>query len=243
VDESQAAGLLPLWQALQSLQNSDTAAALELEAVARQIQDGMTAAQISAIADMALTEESLVALLEEGTLALGFGGRGAAEGETPQGFPAEGFAGGGPPGGGLPGAGGGPGGGGSFPGAGGQGLDPEALATRQAEFAGGGAESLQERALTMAVVRLLRTKTGEAAEQPGLIFGLVFDVVGEATGLSVDEIQAQTAEGLTLAELVEARGGDVGAVRQGLIDAFGELPNADDLDAEQLADQWLGLSQ
>ena len=47
-------------------------------------------------------------------------------------------------------------------------------------------------------------------------------------------------DGQTLAEIIEANGSDVAAVRAALIEAFNALPNADDFDAEQLADQWLG---
>jgi len=64
----------------------------------------------------------------------------------------------------------------------------------------------------------------------------------EETGLSVEEIRAQTADGATMAELVEANGSDLEAVRAALIKAINELPNADDLDAEQLAAEWLGRS-
>jgi hypothetical protein len=88
LDEALAADLLPLWQALQSLNNSDTAAAAEINAVENQIQETMSVAQLSAIKEMALTGESVTAMIEDGTLALRGGGRfGGGQGED-GGFPA-----------------------------------------------------------------------------------------------------------------------------------------------------------
>ena len=46
-----------------------------------------------------------------------------------------------------------------------------------------------------------------------------------------------------MAEIVEANGGDVEEVRQSLVEVLGELPNAADMDLEQLASQWLGLDE
>jgi predicted small secreted protein len=238
VDEALAADLLPLWRAAQSLMSSDTAATLEIEAIYNQIQDTMTPDQIAAIAEMKLTEDSLETMLEEGELFSGQGGFAAGRGERfipPEGFVMRGGESGQGPGGGF---GQGPGGG--FP----EGMDPEVMATRQAQFAGNNQGSLQDRALIMMVIRTLQTKTGELSEdRPGRLFDVAYDVVAEATGLSQEEIRAQVAEGLTLAEIVEANGGDVEAVRKSLVEALGELPNAAEMDLEQLASQWLGLDQ
>ena len=236
VDEAQAAELLPLWQALQSLSNSQTTAQVELNAVVKQIQGTMSAEQVAAIAGMRLTEDALTEMMESGDLGFrGFGGRNA-EGE-----------GGSLPGGSLPGGepggfGGRPGGGqGGGPGGlGGGDLSEDDIATRRAEFTEGGLGDFGERLLTGAVVRLMQTKTGEAPADRGSLFNTVFEVVAEETGLSIEEIQAATAEGQALAEIIEANGSDVAAVRAALIEAFNLLPNADDFDAEQLADQWLG---
>jgi hypothetical protein len=245
VDEALAANLLPLWQAVQSLSNSDTAADIEIEAVLNQIQDTMTQEQISAIVEMGLTEDSLTTMLEEGELAFGAGGFGRGSGDN-TGEGGEGFRPGGVfPGGGVPG-GGGPGGGqGGRPGGGLEGVDPDAIATRQAQFAEGDAGAFQDMAMTGAVVRLLGTKTGEiSADGPARIFEVGFDVISEATGLRVEDIRAQTAEGVPMAEIVEANGGDVETVYTALVKALGELPNAGDLvDIEALASQWLGLDQ
>ena len=83
VDETLAAEILPLWQAAQSLSNSDTAADIEIEAVLNQIQDAMQPAQVAAIAEMKLTSDSLAELMTSGAIAFGPGmGRGQADGET-----------------------------------------------------------------------------------------------------------------------------------------------------------------
>jgi hypothetical protein len=231
VSEDQAAELLPLWQALQSLSSSQTTAQVELDAVVKQIQGTMSAEQIAAIDEMQLTEDSLTEMTESGELGFrGFGGRNT-EGEG-------GFAGGGP--GGLGRPGGGQGGGfGGGPGLG-DGLSEDDIATRRAEFAESGLGDLGERFLTGAAVRLMQTKTGEAPADRGGLFDTVFSLIAEETGLSIEEIQAATAEGQTLSQIIEANGGDVEAVRAALVEAFGELPDADDIDPEQLADQWLG---
>ena len=238
VDEALAAELLPLWRAARSLINSDTAAALEIEAVYNQIQDTMTPDQISAIAEMKLTEETLATMLEEGELffsqsnfAGGRGeGAGSGEGFTP---PEGGFR----PGGGFPG--GSPGGrpGGGFP----EGINPEVMATRQAQFAEG---RFMDRALITAVIRTLEMKTGEVSEdQPARIFNVVYSVIAEATGLNPEEIRSMTADGVTLAEIVETSGSELEEVRSSLIEVLRELPNAADWDLEQLASEWLGMDK
>lgn len=241
VDEAQAADLLPLWQALDALTNSDTTAAAELNAVVSQIQEAMSAAQIEALNGMELTSDSLTTMIESGDLGFGAGGLrgGQGSGETGEGVP-RGFGGG--FGGGFPGAGGGPGGG-QFPGGGPGGgigeLNEDDIATRVAQFEEGGTEVFQERMLMRAVVGLLQTKTGQAPAPRG-IFSVVFDVISQETGLSIEEIQAQSAEGIALAEIIETNGGDVESVRAALIEALYALPEAAEMDVEQLADDWLG---
>lgn len=241
VDEAMAAELLPLWRAAQSLINSDTAAVLEIEAVYNQIQDSMTPDQISTIAEMELTEETLTTMMEEGELSLGQGGFTGGRGEgTGRGevfiIPEGGFG----PGGGFPGGAPGEGPGGGFP----EGLDPEAMATRQAQFAGNDQGSFQERGLIMAVILTLELKTGEVFEdRPTRPFDVVYSVIAEATGLSLEEIQVKTAEGVTLAEIVETSGSDLEEVRSSLIKALGDLPNAADWDLEQLTSDWLDLEE
>jgi hypothetical protein len=235
LDETAATELLPLWQALQSLSNSQTTAAVEIDAVVNQIQDSMTAEQIAAIAGMKLTEDILTTMFEEGELGRAGRGEGSEGGVPAAGGPGGGFPGGRPgggQGGGLPG--GGPGGDLGT-------LSEDDIATRRAEFAEGGFGDIQDRLLLGSVVRLLQEKSGQAPERFGL-FDTVYTVISEEIGLSVEELQAQTADGATLAELVEANGSDLEAVKALLIEAFDELPNAEDLDAEQMAADWLGLS-
>jgi hypothetical protein len=138
VNPTQAAELLPLWKAARSLSESETAAEAELVAVFNQIQDAMTAEQISFIADMQLTGEEMGQLMEELGLSFGFGGPGFGnltpeQQETAQAAreSGEGFPGGGRPGSGNPGGQGG----GNSQGFGGGNLTPEQQATLEARRA------------------------------------------------------------------------------------------------------------
>jgi hypothetical protein len=189
----------------------------------------MSSEQVIAIADMKLTEEGLTAMIEEGELQLRSGSFGR-QGSGPGGG---GFGGNFVPGGDGPG--GRPGGGFGGPGGGGFGNQSEDdIATRQAQFAEGDFSALRERAMTGAVIRLFEAKTGEEAEGgPGDFFGSIFDVVSEETGLAVEEIQAQTAEGVTLAEIVEDNGGDLETVKTALTETFSNFQDLDDQDVEQ----------
>jgi hypothetical protein len=155
VASDQAAELLPLWQVLNSLTSSDSAAPEEISAITEQIQETMTPEQLHAIEAMELTGEDIFATMQE----LGLtnaqvnaegtpqaGGFGSGQGPGGAGFP-----GGGPPGGG-------PGGGGGF---GGQELSPEQIATAQARRAGGGGAGFGNRMMTplvQAVIDLLESK-------------------------------------------------------------------------------------
>jgi hypothetical protein len=130
VTPEQAAEQLPLWQTMQVLSESDTAADQEKEALVAQIQETMTAEQIQAITDMKLTREDMMSILQEQGLAIGGGP--AGQNTNSQNGNANGGGGfrpgsdelpGGAPPGGFPG--GGPGGGGS-------GLSPDQIATAQA---------------------------------------------------------------------------------------------------------------
>ncbi len=59
VTADEAKQLLTLWQGYQSLTSSDTTAQVELDALVKQIQSSMSAAQTSAIQAMDLTDQSL----------------------------------------------------------------------------------------------------------------------------------------------------------------------------------------
>ena len=68
VSKAQAAQLLPLWETLQSLASSGTAAQAEVDAVVDQIKSTMTAQQLSSINTMNLTNQDLTsAMAESGT--------------------------------------------------------------------------------------------------------------------------------------------------------------------------------
>ena len=141
VTREQAAELIPLWKAVRTLSSSDTAAQAELEALMDQVQETMTAEQLEAIAARQLTQEDLFRVVQElgiqpGEVAAGDqvfrfgGGQAAAEGQASGGGPPAGFiVEGGPPGGFQ---GGGSGGGQLFT----QDLDPDQIATLQAERGG-----------------------------------------------------------------------------------------------------------
>jgi hypothetical protein len=65
IASDQAADLLPLWQVLNSLSASDSAAPEEIEAILEQIQETMTPEQLTAIDGMRLTREDIIATMQE----------------------------------------------------------------------------------------------------------------------------------------------------------------------------------
>jgi hypothetical protein len=120
INATQAAALVPLWQAYAQLTGSNTAAQAEIDAVVTQIQQTMTPAQVQAITAMKLTRRDM--FTEMSSLGLTNGGASGTPGFrfTPR----AGGGGGGGGGGFFPGGGGGGfpgGGGGGFPGGGGAG--------------------------------------------------------------------------------------------------------------------------
>lgn len=169
VSSDQASQLLPLWQALQSLATSDTAASEEIEAVINQIKDTMTSQQIDAITAMNLTQQDVVSVMDKAGLSFNSSGASstsdASSGSRQSGFPAGGGdpgAAGGPPagrgnlgvGGGAPAAGSDPAGMG-----GGQQLEPGQIATLQAgRTQSGGASSQIPTSLLNALIELLQKK-------------------------------------------------------------------------------------
>jgi hypothetical protein len=163
VASDQATELLPLWQVLNSLSSSDTAAPEELTAITEQIQETMTAEQLQAIEEMGLTQEDMFATMQELGLVNapqanveGIPQPGAGFGGGPGQGPDGGFVPGGAPPGGGPGGGEGPGGG-----FGGQGLTQEQIATAQARRAEGGGAGFGNRMATPlveAVIKLLESK-------------------------------------------------------------------------------------
>jgi len=152
VTAEQAQELLPLWQMLRTLQQSDTAAQAEIEAVLNQIQAAMTPEQLAAIEEMDLTPGNMRDMFQE--LGLGMG-----RGESSSGGQEGGFR---PPDGIVIVPGGGPGpGGGMFPGGGmpggGTDLSPEERATAMAErMSSGFGVALMDR-----LIELLEARAGE----------------------------------------------------------------------------------
>lgn len=73
VTAEQAAELLPLWQTLQVLSESDTAAQQETEALIVQIQETMTAEQMQSITGMSLTREDMMSLMQDQGVTMGSG--------------------------------------------------------------------------------------------------------------------------------------------------------------------------
>jgi hypothetical protein len=129
VDTEQAAELLTLWQAIRSLSSSDITAEGEIEAIVNQILDTMSSEQLEAIAAMELTQEGILELTQE--LGIARGGDWTGEGDPRSSAPDRMVPGSGP-GGGL---GGGLGGGRFSEGGENLDLDPEQIATLQAERA------------------------------------------------------------------------------------------------------------
>ncbi|MBT3337470.1 MAG: hypothetical protein HN855_00605 [Anaerolineae bacterium] len=139
VDAEQAAELLPLWQVLNSLNESSTAAPEEIDALVAQIEETMTVEQIESIAAMQLTREEMGVIMQEYAISMG-GGETPPEGVTP---------GQGRGGSDVPGLeGGGPGRGGDT------GMTPEQIATAQAEREanGGGAGSMGNSRISSVIV-------------------------------------------------------------------------------------------
>ncbi len=224
VSTEQAAELLPLWQVVQSLDTDGNVAEVEMSAVVKQLEGVMSGEQIAAIAAMQLTAEKVQEMVDNGTLQLGRGGAGGAGAAGGQG-PGAGRG----IGGGF--LGGGPGGG---PGGDLGGFDSSVMETRQAELEASGESPLTailSRGSAGMVVRLLQTKLGQAPAFEDGPYGAVVAAIGEATGLSLEEIQGQAAEGKTLAEIVTENGGDEEAVRAAAAATLekGALPDGQDV--------------
>jgi len=236
LDEEQAAGLIPLWQAYQTLSTSDKTAEAEVTAVLNQIQDTMTDEQVTEIAAMALTAEDAAAWMQEAGAAFGRGAMmGGGQDKSGGGFG---------PGGGLPGMGAGRPGGGIV-----QEGETDVRATRMAEM-GGDAEDMlatfTNRAMTGLLIRTLQIKTGQVDEvdlQAGRMNRMVWDVVSECTGIPADTLQSETAEGATLAEVITAHDGDLALVEAALQEAFtSNLPDVTEQEVEQRVSDWLNSS-
>jgi hypothetical protein len=71
VNKEQAAQLLPLWETMQVLESSDTAADEEKSALVTQIQEAMTQQQMQAITGMNLTRQDMFSALQSAGLSYG----------------------------------------------------------------------------------------------------------------------------------------------------------------------------
>lgn len=80
-----------------------------------------------------------------------------------------------------------------------------------------------------------RPEGGEGAQGGPSGFGGagLMQIISDATGLDVDSIRQQTADGATLAEIITANGGNVEEVKARLIESMSQMPNADETDIEQ----------
>jgi hypothetical protein len=116
-----------------------------------------------------------------------------------------------------------------LPGAGVPGTNTDLRATRAAEL-GGSEDDLRaafmNRALVNALIQSLQEKTGEAVERPArsdrtdLLNEIVWNVVSETTGISVETLQTEAVDGATLAEVITANGGDLEGAEAALLEAF-----------------------
>ncbi len=165
VDAATAAKLLPLWQLLEQLNTSTSAAPQEVTAVLDQIRAAMSPSQVSAIDAMTFSQADIISAFQQGRSGgsgtPGTGGTGTSRTNgTNRGGGGGGqfFFGGGAPGGG----GGFPGGGGGF-GGGGFGGGATASGTPSAGQSAGTQQSFANRSSALIVgevIRLLQSKTG-----------------------------------------------------------------------------------
>ena len=79
VTAEQARELLPLWQTLQVLYSSDTAADQEIEALITQVQETMTVEQTQAVSALNLTRQDMMSIMQEQGMMMG----GAQNGNSP----------------------------------------------------------------------------------------------------------------------------------------------------------------
>jgi hypothetical protein len=154
VTAKQAADLLPLWQTMKVLSESDTAAQQEKDALVAQIQETMTGEQVQAIQEMSLSRQDMASIMQQqGTTTDSSSQRSSSQSGTSAGNGNRGFG---------PGAGGPPdeirvpSGGGGF--GGGQNFSREQIATAQAARQAN--QNVIPSALLNAVIEYLQKKAG-----------------------------------------------------------------------------------
>ena len=163
VDAEQAAKLLPLWKAYNSLSSSDSVAQKEVTALVKQIENTMTSKQRQAITEMKLSFQDVSTVAQAQGIEMAMGGpgqrgAGGAQGAMPEGgMPPEAM------GGGMPGGGGGmPGGGGGMPPGGGGpgGFGGERSSSESSSVTNFGPQGTT--ALIEALIKLLETKVASS---------------------------------------------------------------------------------
>ena len=164
VTSDQAAKLLPLWETMQVLETSDTAAPQEIQALDTQIQETMTDGQMQAITAMNLTRQDMFSLLQAQGGGNGFGQGFGQQANNRQNGNSTGNGNRNIGGGFVPGAGGPPPDGGGFQGGqrfDGQGQNRSAsqVATAQAARQAGGGNRIPA-PLINALIEFLKKKTG-----------------------------------------------------------------------------------
>lgn len=159
----QAAELLPLWQTLQVLSESDTAANQEEEALITQIQETMTPEQMQAITEMNISREDMMSIMQEQGMTMGAGPTGTQNNNAQNGNSSTNSGPNFGPGGGEmppPDERGFPGGGpGMGPSGGGQNLSAEQIATAQAARQAAGGTMIPP-GLINALIEFLKQKAG-----------------------------------------------------------------------------------
>ena len=142
VNSELASSLVPYWKMYISLAESDSAAVEEMDGVVSEIQALMTDDQVGYIAGLQLTQESMKILLDDSgimdQLSLESMGTGDGTGERPEGM--------------VPGSGAGAGAGAGMDS---EGMDPELIATMQAEREEEGAESVSANRLLVPLIEEL----------------------------------------------------------------------------------------
>ena len=83
VTAEQARELLPLWQTLQVLYGSDTAADQEIEALITQVQETMTVEQTQAVSALNLTRQDMMSIMQEQGMMMGGPQNGNSPGAGP----------------------------------------------------------------------------------------------------------------------------------------------------------------
>lgn len=153
IDADTAAEMLPLWKAYRALIGSDTTAQAEIEALTAQIGAAFSSEQLEFFTEMDTSNADLTAMMEELGIEMDTARMMGNRADMPEGVV--------PPDDSQSGQGGGPGSGtgtGGGPGSGGTNVDPEVLATRQAERESPGLSNPLTSMLLDPLIELLESK-------------------------------------------------------------------------------------